>query len=93
MNKYLESLPIEPGCFRATFSLPADLAKAINFTARRLNCSQSALVTVLLTPQIAHLYGADFPEPGPDSPQRATGSQIDELRSRIQSALDGLAFQ
>jgi hypothetical protein len=80
----------KPLCYRATFSLPAELARNINRLAKRMGVSQSALLTELLTEPIDAMCGVidEIPTAGatPDDVKRAKGKSIALIRDVVQQA-------
>ena len=89
MNTYTPPRP--PGTYRATFSLPADLAVSINRVAGKLGISQSALLTELLNAPVTTLdqFLLSDPPPSRDTALRFTAGSRDEIRHRILAALRG----
>lgn len=79
-----------PVYYRATFSLPAPLAKDISRLAKRLGVSQSAMLTELLTLPIAAMCDVidTVPQVGvtPDQVKRARGKSAALVRDVVQHA-------
>jgi hypothetical protein len=79
-----------PVFYRATFSLPAPLARDISHLAKRLGVSQSAMLTELLTePILAMREVIDaIPQVGvtPDDVKRARGKSVALIRDVVQHA-------
>jgi hypothetical protein len=75
--------------FKCSFTLPADQARILGNVAKRVGCSQSAVLQVLLEmslPQLAAGLGEDV---DPDTPpRRLTGPDGDLIRDCIMQALD-----
>ena len=75
-----------PGTYRATFSLPCDLATAISRVAKRMGISQSALLATVLTEPLADLESLLqlVPEdPTPDQVLRLRGDSVAIIRQRM----------
>lgn len=76
--------------YRATFSLPAGTAVALNRVAKRLGVSQSALLGELLSEPIAALDAMldSVPlQPTRDDVLRARGRSAELVRSAVANAL------
>ena len=81
---------VRPVFYRATFSLPADLAKDISHLAKRLGVSQSAMLTELLTEPVAAMRAVidAIPQVGVTSVdvKRARGKSVALIRDAVQQA-------
>jgi hypothetical protein len=78
--------------YRATFSLPAPLAKDLNEVAKRMGVSQSALLSELLAGPIAAMREVmdQLPAIGAsgDDVKRARGKSVDLIRGAVREAMD-----
>lgn len=78
-----------PMFWKCSFTLPADQAKILGNVAKRVGCSQSAVVQVLLEltlPRLAAGLGEDV---DPDTPpRRLSGPDGDLIRDMLMQALD-----
>lgn len=88
-----DAFPVPPGLrYRATFSLPAQLAKDIARLARRMGVSQSALLAELLAAPIAAMLEVveTIPEAGatPADVKRARGKSVALIREAVQQTQD-----
>lgn len=77
--------------YRASFSFPAPLAKDLNYAAKRLGVSQSALLIELLAQPISYMADLmralpEFEPASPDQVKRARGESIAVIRERIAEA-------
>lgn len=73
--------------YRATFSLPADQAVVLSNVAKRMGCSQSAVVTALLEQVLPHLAQGLGEESPTSTPRRLRGESGREIRRVIAEAL------
>jgi len=78
--------------YRATFTLPAELAVGIATVAKRLGVSQSALLAEVLSEPMADLVRLVelMPPPGeaatPETMRRLRGASVELIRQRVQEA-------
>lgn len=86
-----------PVFYRATFSLPAPLAKDISHLAKRLGVSQSSMLAELLTEPLAALREIidTVPQVGvmPADIKRARGKSAALIRDAVQQAQSLLASE
>jgi hypothetical protein len=86
-----------PVFYRATFSLPAALAKDISHLAKRLGVSQSAMLAELLTEPVAAMREVidTIPQVGvtPTDVKRARGKSAALIRDVVQHAQSLLATE
>lgn len=92
MNKPTQTdafLALKAPCYRATFSLPATLAKDISRLAKRMGVSQSALLAELLAAPIAAMLEVidEIPPVGAtqDDVKRAKGKSVSLIREAVRT--------
>jgi len=74
--------------YRATLSLPATLAKQLNECARRVGCSQSALVSILLDASLPDLIaGLDDTDASAVTARRMRGDGSPALVFEVRALL------
>jgi len=74
--------------YRASFTLPADIAVTLANVAKRAGCSQSAVLSVVLGDLLPYLsLGLDVSDADLGSARRFTGSSAPVLRDLLRQAL------
>lgn len=82
------------GLYRASFSLPSDQAVILNNIAKRIGCSQSAIISVLLERVLPHLSVAlQVDTSSTRVPRRMRGESAEEIRSLISDAMEDAVHQ
>jgi hypothetical protein len=77
--------------YRTTLTIPADQAVLLNNLSRRIGCSQSAVVSVLLELVLPHLAFGLGDDAALDRPlRRLRGESGNEIRELIFDALRGV---
>lgn len=92
MNKPTRRRTAPEPYYRATFSLPAQLARDINRLAKRLGVSQSAFLAEMLKDPVAAMLAImdELPQSGatPDDLKRAKGKSKEFIEQIVQEASD-----
>jgi hypothetical protein len=87
----LQHDPPPPGTYRATFTLPRELAKDLNHVAKMLGLSQSALLVQLLEQPMADLVRLVQTIPPdaapPEAARRLRTDSATRIREVVQDAL------
>jgi hypothetical protein len=73
--------------FKTSLSLPADLAVMLSNVAKRVGCSQSAVITVLLEEWLPTVSVGLAHFPGDAVARRFVGSSADDIRQVIAAAV------
>lgn len=92
-------MPTPQKSYRATFTLPAEMAVMLNGLAKRMRMSQSALLVLLLEEpletldRLASLLPDQLPDgrlgaDAPDQIRRLRGASVDAIRAAVRDALE-----
>jgi hypothetical protein len=81
--------PVEPSSWRCSFTLPRDQAEVLSNVAKRVGCTQSFLLSVLLEESLPTVaVGVVDLDIQPGVARRAGGPFDDSMRTSISSALE-----